>query len=92
MNINFALNTMNTSKYFAGIMILLLNLGSKFLALEKSRFLLIGTLISITVLIPTMVLFGIWFEVLGIASSFVLATIIQAVYYVIINKKWDGQW
>jgi len=65
---------------------------SKFLALEKSRFLLIGTLISITVLIPTMVLFGIWFEVLGIASSFVLATIIQAVYYVIINKKWDGQW
>ena len=34
---------------------------SKFLALEKSRFLLIGTLISITVLIPTMVLFGIWF-------------------------------
>jgi len=65
---------------------------SKFLALEKSRFLLIGTLISITVLIPTMVLFGIWFEVLGIASSFVLATIIQAVYYVIINKKWDRQW
>jgi O-antigen/teichoic acid export membrane protein len=64
---------------------------SKFLALEKSRFLLIGTLISISVLIPTMMLFGIWFEVLGIAISFVISTIIQVVYFLIVNRKWNFQ-
>ena len=58
---------------------------SKFLALEKSRFLLIGTLISISVLIPTMILFGIWFEVLGIAISFVISTIIQVIYFLIVK-------
>ena len=64
---------------------------SKFLALEKSRFLLIGTLISISVLIPTMILFGIWFEVLGIAISFVISTIIQVIYFLIVNRKWNFQ-
>ena len=34
MTISNLINSMNTSKYFAGIMILLLNLGSKFLALN----------------------------------------------------------
>ena len=62
---------------------------SKFLALEKSRFILIGLVISLSVLIPTMIVFGIWYEILGIATSFVLATIIQAVYFSIVNKKWN---
>lgn len=60
---------------------------SKFLSLEKNRFLLIGFGISLSVLIPTMVVFGIWFGILGIASSFVLSTIIQVVYFFIVNKK-----
>ena len=64
---------------------------SKFLALEKSRFILIGLVISLSVLIPTMIVFGMWYGILGIASSFVLATIIQAVYFLITSKKWDGE-
>ena len=64
---------------------------SKFLALEKSQYILIGMMISLSVLIPTMILFGIWYEVLGIAASFVLATIIQAVYFYIIGKKIDKE-
>lgn len=62
---------------------------SKFLALEKSKFILIGMVISLSVLIPTMILFGIWYEISGISASFVLATIIQAVYFYIIGKKLD---
>ena len=60
---------------------------SKFLALEKSRFILIGLVISLSVLIPTMIVFGMWYGILGIAISFVLATIIQAVYFFIASKK-----
>ena len=60
---------------------------SKFLALEKSRFLLIGFVISLSILIPTMIGFGVWYGISGIASSFVLATIIQAVYFFIANRK-----
>jgi len=62
---------------------------SKFLALEKSRFILIGMIISLSVLIPTMIVFGMWYGVLGIATSFVLATIIQSIYFYITSKKWD---
>ena len=62
---------------------------SKFLALEKSRFILIGLVISLSVLIPTMILFGTWYGIMGVAISFVLATIIQSVYFFIISKKWD---
>ena len=60
---------------------------SKFLSLEKSRFILIGLVISLAILIPTMILFGIWYGILGIAYSFVLASIIQAVYFFIANRK-----
>ena len=59
---------------------------SKFLALEKSRFILIGIVISLSVLIPTMIVFGMWYGILGVATSFVLATIIQAVYFFIASK------
>jgi len=62
---------------------------SKFLALEKSRFILIGLVISLSILIPTMILFGTWYGIMGVATSFVLATIIQSVYFFIMSKKWD---
>lgn len=64
---------------------------SKFLALERSRFVLIGLVISLSVLIPTMIVFGIWYEILGIATSFVLATVIQAVYFFVASKKLDRE-
>jgi O-antigen/teichoic acid export membrane protein len=64
---------------------------SKFLSLEKNHHILISTSISLIVLILTMILFGTWYGISGIASSFVLAMIIQAVYYFIIDKwKYDG--
>jgi O-antigen/teichoic acid export membrane protein len=63
---------------------------SKFLSLEKNHHILISTSISLIVLILTMILFGTWYGISGIASSFVLAMIIQAVYYFIIDKwKYD---
>ena len=62
---------------------------SKFLAIEKSRFILIGVTISLSILIPTMILFGTWYGIIGVATSYVLATIIQSVYFFIISKKWD---
>ena len=64
---------------------------SKFLALEKSRFILIGLGISLSIMIPTMIVFGTWYEVTGVAISYVLASVIQAVYYVIMSKKWDKE-
>ena len=45
--------------------------------------------ISLSVLIPTMILFGTWYGIMGVAASFVLATIIQSVYFFITSKKLD---
>ena len=64
---------------------------SKFLGKEKSRHILIGTIISLSVLIPTMLLFGIWYEIIGISASFVLSTIIQCVYFFYVNRKIDKE-
>ena len=62
---------------------------SKFLAIEKSRFILLGLVMSLSILIPTMILFGTWYGIMGVATSFVLATIIQSAYFFIISKKLD---
>ena len=61
---------------------------SKFLALEKSKFIIISLVVSLSVLIPTMIIFGKWYGVSGIAISFVISTIIQSTYFFIVNKKW----
>ena len=37
-SLSFLLNSLNTSKYFSGILMLLLNLGSKYLAMELTDF------------------------------------------------------
>lgn len=60
---------------------------SKFLSMEKSKLILIGLIISLSILIPTMIIFGIMFGILGIATSFVLATVIQALYFYLTSKK-----
>lgn len=62
---------------------------SKFLALEKSRFILIGLVISLSIMIPAMILLGTVYGAIGVATSYVLATITQAVYYYIASKNWD---
>ena len=60
---------------------------SKFLSMEKSKIVLIGVMISLSILIPTMIIFGIIFKISGVAISFVLATSIQALYFYLINRK-----
>jgi O-antigen/teichoic acid export membrane protein len=62
---------------------------SKFLALEKSKFIIISLIISLSVLTPTMIVFGQWYGVSGIAAAFVISTIIQSTYFIISNKKWN---
>ena len=62
---------------------------SKFLALEKSKFIIISLIISLSVLTPTMIIFGQLYGVSGIAASFVISTIIQSTYFFIANKKWN---
>ena len=60
---------------------------SKFLSMEKSKVIFIGSVTSTVILIPTMIAFGIWFDISGIAASFVLATVIQTSYYYLASKK-----
>ncbi len=60
---------------------------SKFLTIEKSRFILIGLIMSLSVLVPTMIVFGTRYVILGAATSFVMATIIQDVYFFTVSKK-----
>ena len=60
---------------------------AKFLSMEKSKFVLIGTIISLSILIPTMIIFGIMFKISGVAISFVLAMLIQALYFYLINRR-----
>ena len=60
---------------------------SKFLALEKSKVLLIVTIVSTLVFVPTIILFGIWYGVLGIAAAFVLSSIVQVLCFFIADKK-----
>lgn len=61
---------------------------SKFLGLEKSRFVLISAIISwITLIVATIVLGPIW-NISGLAIAFVLAQSFEAVSYIIINKKY----
>ena len=59
---------------------------SKFLSMEKSKFVLMGTIISISFLIPTMIIFGMMFKISGVAISFVSAMSIQALYFYLINR------
>ena len=60
---------------------------SKFLALEKSKFIIIGMIISLSVLIPSMIIFGELYGVSGIAASYLLAIIVQCTYFIILSKK-----
>jgi len=60
---------------------------SKFLSMEKSKFVLIGVTISLSILIPTMIIFGDMFKISGVAISFVLAMSIQALYFYLINRR-----
>ena len=68
-----------------------LNFMSKFLGMEKSRFVIIATVIFLGIQIPTIILLGEAFGALGIAISLVLAETAQAVFYIISNKIFLGK-
>jgi O-antigen/teichoic acid export membrane protein len=59
---------------------------SKFLGMEKSKFVIVGSVIFLLVQIPTIILFGEIAGIIGIAISLVLAETIQAIFYIISNR------
>jgi O-antigen/teichoic acid export membrane protein len=67
-----------------------LNYMSKFLGIEKSKFVIIATIIFLGIQIPTIILFGAAFGAIGIAISLVLAETVQAGFYIISNKIFLG--
>ena len=59
---------------------------SKFLGREKSKLVIIGSIVFLVVQIPAIILLGENFGIMGIAISVVLAEAIQAMFYIILNK------
>ena len=59
---------------------------SKFLGREKSKLVIIGSIVFLVVQIPAIILLGENFGIMGIAISVVLAESIQAMFYIILNK------
>lgn len=60
---------------------------SKFLSLEKSRFILIGRLISLSVIVSGMIVLSKIFGVYGAATAFVLSSAAQAIFFIFASKK-----
>jgi O-antigen/teichoic acid export membrane protein len=60
---------------------------SKFLAMEESGYVLIPLVISLSFLIPAMIVTGTIYGIVGIASSFLVSISIQAFCFYYIDKK-----
>lgn len=58
---------------------------SKFLSIEKSRFVLIGILISLTIVIPGTVILGIMYNINGVAVAFVLSQAVQMIFFIYVD-------
>lgn len=58
---------------------------SKFLSIEKSRFVLISILISIAIIIPGTIIFGTMYNINGVAVAYVLSQIGQMVFFIYVN-------
>ena len=63
---------------------------SKFLALEQSKFTLIGGLIKISVMVSGIIVLGSFFGIIGMAISFVLASTIECIYFHYSFKKLES--
>ena len=61
--------------------------NSKFLAHEKSNYVVIANIISTVVLISGVFILGQFLGVIGLAYSFLLSNIVKAVFYFCLNKK-----
>ena len=62
-------------------------LESKFLALEKSRFLLISRMTSVGILILGFISLGPVYGVIGLAVSLILSNSFQSIFLYVISKK-----
>jgi O-antigen/teichoic acid export membrane protein len=60
---------------------------TKFMVMEKSKYIIISVGVLLGVEIPSMILLGLWYGIEGVATSFVLAISIQALYWYLIDKK-----
>jgi len=60
---------------------------SRLLAKEKSKFVLIGTSLGVATLVSGIIILGSMYGTMGIAISFVLSTIVESIYLVLIVKK-----
>ena len=63
---------------------------SKFLALEQSKFTLIGGLIKISVMVSSIIVLGSFYGIIGMAISFVLASTIECIYFHYSYKKLES--
>ena len=60
---------------------------SKFLGIEKSRYLIKNSILFATSLILGMIILGSWFGIIGVASAHVIAQIISLGFLFFINRK-----
>ncbi len=60
---------------------------SRFLSMEKSKFILITHVISVSIMVVSMIILGNIIGLNGIAASFVISTLTQAICLFLINKK-----
>ncbi|MFW9929019.1 MAG: lipopolysaccharide biosynthesis protein [Candidatus Thorarchaeota archaeon] len=66
-------------------------LVSKFLGIEKSKFVMVGMLIYLATQIPLILVLGDLYGIYGIATSLVIAETIQALFLFIINRVNNNQ-
>mgnify|MGYP000908531189 CR=1 FL=1 len=62
-----------------------------FLAQEKSRFVLIGNIISLSIIVSGMIILGQYFGMVGLAITYVLSFSIEAMFCFIVNRKYMGK-
>jgi O-antigen/teichoic acid export membrane protein len=60
---------------------------SKFLSLEKSKFILIGRIIGLSTISLGMFILPPYFDIVGVASAFVLSTFAQTIFFVLMYEK-----
>tara|TARA_B100000029_G_C17599886_1_gene965399 strand:- start:2176 stop:3327 length:1152 start_codon:yes stop_codon:yes gene_type:complete len=60
-------------------------LTSKFLGMEKSRYVLISRLISLTIISTGMVVLGTYFGLVGLALTYLIANTVDSIFLIIMN-------
>ena len=61
---------------------------SRFLGMEKSKLVIIGSAMFLGIQIPMIYLLGEMFSIMGVVFALLIADISQAIFYVIINKRY----